>query len=74
MALNGPGISSIKESKQIVCTDPVQSITGTKRIPDLKSLEDMPVSDLSSLKIESVHYEEASMGGVIDLKMTLTDG
>jgi hypothetical protein len=34
----------------------------------------MSVSDLSSLKIESVHYEEASMGGVIDLKMTLTDG
>ena len=57
----------------MVCAKSAHSLKGTKRIPDLNSLEKMSAKDLAAFKISRFEYEEASSYGIFDLKVTTTD-
>ena len=57
----------------MVCAKSANPIKGTKRIPDLNSLEKMSAKDLAAFKISRFEYQEGSCHGISDLKVTTTD-
>ena len=66
-------LESIRKTKQFTCHCPDYDIVGHKSIPDLATLQELPVSELAHAGIREILFSEGD-NELCDFKIKMHDG